>query len=63
MMIHKHIHSRRVMKLLEDKGHKVIGTEKNKIIPKLDIYLFEETPSLLNDLTKITIQLKQQKIK
>lgn len=57
-MIIKHIHSRNVRNQLEDKGNKQIGEEKNKKYPKFFIYLFEETPKLLNDLTDITNQKK-----
>ena len=54
----KHIHSRNVRNQLEDKGNKQVGEEKNKKYPKFFIYLFEETPKLLNDLTDITNQKK-----
>lgn len=55
----KHIHSRKVKELLEARGHKVEDTEKNKIYPKFDIYLFPKTQTLLDDLTDITNQMKK----
>lgn len=58
-MILKHIHSRNVKEKLEAKGHKLIDTEKNKKIPKLDIYLFQKSQKLLDDLTDITNQMKK----
>lgn len=56
-----HIHSRNVKKKLVDLNHKMITEEKNKKNPKFYIYLFERTPKLLNDLTRITEEIKSRK--
>lgn len=60
-MKYKHIHSRNVKNKLVEMGHKVIDEERNKKMEKFFIYIFEETPQLLEDLTKITNEIRKSK--
>lgn len=57
-----HIHSRYVKnRLVNDFGHKVQYEERNKKDTKYWIYLFEQTPKLLSDLTIITKEINATK--
>ena len=48
------IYSRRIALELRRKGFKIIGTDVNENFPQYDVYLFEDTEQLREELTKLS---------
>ena len=48
------IYSRRIALELRRKGFKIIGTDINENFPQYDVYLFEDTEQLREELTKLS---------
>ena len=48
------IYSRRISLELRRKGFKIIGTDINENFPQYDVYLFEDTEQLREELTKLS---------
>ena len=48
------IYSRRIALELRRKGFKIIGTDINENFPQYDVYLFEDTNQLREELTKLS---------
>ena len=48
------IYSRRIALELRRKGFRIIGTDINENFPQYDVYLFEDTEQLREELTKLS---------
>ena len=48
------IYSRRIALELRRKGFKIVGTDINENFPQYDVYLFEDTEQLREELTKLS---------
>lgn len=48
------IYSRRIALELRRKGFKIIGTDINENFPQYNVYLFEDTEQLREELTKLS---------
>lgn len=53
-MNEKKIYSKWVAVELRQLGHKIVRTEVNSHKPELDVWIFESSQKLLDDLTQIT---------
>ena len=50
------IYSRRIALELRKKGFKILKTDVNENFPQYDVYLFEDTKQLREELTKLSIK-------
>lgn len=50
------IYSRRIALELRKKGFKILKTDINENFPQYDVYLFEDTKQLREELTKLSIK-------
>lgn len=50
------IYSRRIALELRKKGFKILKTDINENFPQYDVYLFEDTNQLREELTKLSIK-------